>query len=158
MTIRTLFSKNRIIIVYGASLAILLFLLRWLELRFVIFNHAFDIYIGAIAIIFTALGIWLTLKLTNPKIETVIVEKEVYLNNNLHFILNEPELAKLGLSKRELEVLQLMAEGFSNEEIATRLFVSLNTIKTHVSKLFEKMDVKRRTQAVEKAKRLSLIP
>ncbi len=158
MTIRALFSKNRIGIVYGASLALLLFLLRWLELRFIIFNHAFEIYIGAIAIIFTALGIWLTLKLTNPKIKTVIVEKEVYLNNNLHFILNEPELAKQGLSKRELEVLQLMAEGFSNEEIATRLFVSLNTIKTHVSKLFEKMDVKRRTQAVEKAKRLSLIP
>lgn len=158
MTIRTLFSKNKISIVYGASLALLLFLLRWLELRFIIFNHAFEIYIGAIAIIFTALGIWLTLKLTNPKIKTVIVEKEVYLNNNLHFILNEPELAKLGLSKRELEVLQLMAEGFSNEEIATRLFVSLNTIKTHASKLFEKMDVKRRTQAVDKAKRLSLIP
>jgi ATP/maltotriose-dependent transcriptional regulator MalT len=67
-------------------------------------------------------------------------------------------MASLGLSKRELEVLQLMAEGLSNDEIATSLFVSLNTIKTHTSKLFEKLDVKRRTQAIDKAKRLSLIP
>jgi two-component system, NarL family, response regulator LiaR len=145
-------------ILYGASLAILLFLLRWLELRFVIFNHSFEMYIGAIAIIFTALGIWLTLKLTTPKIKTVVVEKEIYIKSQADFTLNEKEIAKLGISKRELEVLQLMAEGFSNDEIATQLFVSLNTIKTHNAKLFEKMDVKRRTQAVEMAKRLSLIP
>ena len=157
-SIRKLFSGKNSILVYSISLALLLFLLKWLELRFIIFDHAFEIYIGAIAIIFTALGIWLALKLTRPKIETVIVEKEVYINNNKDFILNEQVLNKLGLSKRELEVLQLMSEGFSNQEIAARLFVSLNTIKTHSSKLFEKMDVKRRTQAVEKAKRLSLIP
>jgi two-component system, NarL family, response regulator LiaR len=157
MTLLSFFSKNKVILAYGISLALLLFLLRWLELRFIIFDHAFEIYIGAIAIIFTALGIWLTLKLTTPKVKTIIVEKEVYINNNDGFCLNEKELAKLGLSKRELEVLQLMAEGFSNGEIAERLFVSLHTIKTHTSNLFEKMDVKRRTQAVEKAKRLQLI-
>jgi two-component system, NarL family, response regulator LiaR len=157
MTIPTFFSKNKVILAYGTSLALLLFLLRWLELRFIIFDHAFEIYIGAIAIIFTALGIWLTLKLTTPKVKTIIVEKEIYINSNDNFCLNEKEVAKLGLSKRELEVLQLMAEGFSNGEIAERLFVSLHTIKTHTSNLFEKMDVKRRTQAVEKAKRLSLI-
>ena len=153
----TFVSKNKVILAYGTSLALLLFLLKWLELRFIIFNHAFEIYIGAIAIIFTALGIWLTLKLTTPKIKTIFVEKEIYINNNEAFCLNEKELAKLGLSKRELKVLQLMAEGFSNNEIAEQLFVSLPTIKTHTSKLFEKMDVKRRTQAVEKAKRLQLI-
>ncbi len=157
MTIPTFFSKNKVILAYGTSLAVLLFLLRWLELRFIIFDHAFEIYIGAIAIIFTALGIWLTLKLTKPKIKTIVVEKEIYINNNVPFCLNEKEVAKLCLSKRELEVLQLMAEGFSNGEIADRLFVSLHTIKTHTSNLFEKMDVKRRTQAVEMAKRLSLI-
>jgi two-component system, NarL family, response regulator LiaR len=157
MTIPTFFSKNKVALTYGTSLALLLFLLRWLELRFIIFDHAFEIYIGAIAIIFTALGIWLTLKLTKPKIKTIVVEKEIYINNNNPFCLNEKEVAKLGLSKRELEVLQLMAEGFSNEEIAAQLFVSLHTIKTHASKIFEKMDVKRRTQAVEMAKRLSLI-
>lgn len=156
--IKKLFTGNKGILIYGTSLALLLFLLKWLELRFIIFDHAFEIYAGAIAIIFTGLGIWLAIKLTKPKIETVVVEREVYIQNTGDFVLNEKEITNLGLSKRELEVLQLMAEGLSNDEIAGRLFVSLNTIKTHTSKLFEKLDVKRRTQAIEKAKRLSLIP
>jgi len=158
MTVRKLLTKNKTILLYGISLALLLFLLRWLELRLVIFDHAMEIYIGAIALIFTGLGIWLALKLTKPKVKTVVVEKEVYINNTGDFVLNEKEMASLGLSKRELEVLQMMAEGLCNGEIATQVFVSLNTIKTHTSKLFEKLDVKRRTQAIEKAKRLSLIP
>jgi two-component system, NarL family, response regulator LiaR len=148
--------RNKAIIIYSISLAFLLFLLKWLELRFIIFDHSFEIYIGSIAVIFTALGIWLALKLSKPK--TVVVEKEVYVTNNRDFVLNEKELERLDLSKRELEVLQLMAQGLSNQEIAERLYVSLSTIKTHSTKLFEKLDVKRRTQAIEKAKRLSLIP
>jgi two-component system, NarL family, response regulator LiaR len=148
-------NRNKEVILYGISLAILLFLLRWLELRFIIISHAFEIYAGIIAVLFTALGIWLALKLTKPKIETRIIEKAVFSET---FVLNETELNNLGLSKREVEVLQLMSEGLSNQEIAEKLFVSLNTIKTHTSKLFEKLDVKRRTQAIEKAKRLSLIP
>ncbi|SEN08776.1 transcriptional regulator, LuxR family [Chitinophaga rupis] len=151
-------SKHKHIILYGVCLALLLFLLKWLELRLIIINHAFEVYIGAIAVIFTALGIWLALKLTKPKVRTVIVEKEVYIQHEGEFTPNERELQQLGLSNRELEVLQLMAAGLSNQEIAGRLFVSLNTIKTHSSRLFEKMDVKRRTQAVEKAKRLRIIP
>lgn len=151
-------SKYKLIFLYGASLAVLLFLLRWLELHFLIMDHAFEIYIGAIAMIFTALGIWLALKLARPKVRTVVVEKEVYINNGSAFILNEAALDKLNLSKRELEVLQLMAEGLSNQEIAGRLFLSLPTIKTHAGRLFEKLDVKRRTQAIEKAKRLQIIP
>jgi DNA-binding CsgD family transcriptional regulator len=161
-------TRNKHTILYGVSVALLLFLLKWLELRFIIIDHAFEVYIGAIAIIFTALGIWLALKLIKPKIQTVVVEKEVYINTvvekeapiNDHpaFMLNEKELDELGLSKRELEVLQLMASGLSNQEIAARLYVSLNTVKTHTSRVFEKLDVKRRTQAIEKAKRLSLIP
>lgn len=158
MTVRKLFTKNITILLYSISLALLLFLLRWLELRFVIFDHAVEIYIGAIAVIFTALGIWLALKLTKPKIERVVVEKEIYIEKNKEFIFNEAAFTRLGLSKRELEVLQLMAAGFSNAEIAARLFVSLNTIKTHVSNLFFKLDASRRTQAVEKAKSLCLIP
>ncbi|WP_207512535.1 response regulator transcription factor [Longitalea luteola] len=145
-------------ILYGVSMAVLLFILKWLELRFLIMDHALEIYIGAIALIFTALGIWLALKLARPKVQTVIVEKEVYKMPSPDFTTNEAELEKLGLSKRELEVLQLIAEGLSNQEIAARLFVSLNTIKTHSSRIFEKLDVKRRTQAIEKAKRLNLIP
>ena len=151
-------SKYKLIFLYGASLAMLLFLLRWLELHFLIMDHAFEIYIGAIAIIFTSLGIWLALKLARPKVRTVVVEKEVYINNSSAFILNEAALDQLNLSKRELEVLQLMAEGLSNQEIAGRLFLSLPTIKTHAGRLFEKLDVKRRTQAIEKAKRLQIIP
>lgn len=143
---------------YGISLAILLFLLRWLELRFIIFDHALEIYVGAIAIIFTALGIWLALKLTKPKIERVVVEKEIYIEKAREFVFNEQAMNRLGISKRELEVLQLMAEGLSNAEIAGRLFVSLNTIKTHASNLFFKLDASRRTQAIEKAKSLKLIP
>jgi DNA-binding CsgD family transcriptional regulator len=150
-------------ILYGVCMAILLFLLKWLQFRFIIIDHALEIYVGAIALMFTGLGVWVALKLARPKVETVVVEKEVYITptngtpvNGI--VINEEELAKLGLSKRELEVLQLIAEGLSNQEIAARLFVSLNTIKTHSSRIFEKLDVKRRTQAIEKAKRLNLIP
>ena len=138
--------------IYGLSLAILLFLLKWLELRFIIIDHAFDIYIGAIAVIFTSLGIWLALKLARPKVKTVVVEKEIYVRHNGTFRMNEKELQKLGISSRELNVLQLMAEGLSNREIGGRLFVSLNTVKTHASRLFEKLEVKRRTQAIEDRK------
>jgi NarL family two-component system response regulator LiaR len=147
--------KHKSTILYGVSLALLVFLLKWLEWRLVIFDHAFEIYIGAIALVFTALGIWLALKLTRPKIRTVVVEKPVFIEKK---VIDEKELARLDISKRELEVLELMAQGLSNQEIAERLYVSLNTVKTHSSRLFEKMDVKRRTQAVEKAKRLNIIP
>jgi two-component system, NarL family, response regulator LiaR len=143
--------KNKDIILYGISLALLLFFLKWVEFRFLIINHSFEIYIGIIALVFTALGIWLANKLTKPKTITHFVEKQ-------HFVFNEKECQNLEISKREIEVLALMSEGLSNQEIAEKLFVSLNTIKTHSSNLFEKLDVKRRTQAVEKAKRLSLIP
>ena len=150
--------KNKATIVYGISLAILLFLLKWLELRLIIFHNSFEIYILSIAVIFTALGIWLALKLSKPKIETIVVEKEVYVNRNENFVLNTSLISQLELSKRELEILGLLAQGHSNQEIAAKLFVSISTVKTHNQNLFEKLDVKRRIQAVEKAKRLSLIP
>ncbi|SDG92817.1 response regulator transcription factor [Mucilaginibacter sp. P25] len=151
-----LLAKNKHTILYAVALALLLFLLKWLELKLIIVDNAYEIYMGAIAVFFTVLGIWLALKLTKPK--TVVVEKQVYVNNGPKFIINQTEVEKLGLSKRELDVLQLMAEGLSNQEISERLFVSLNTIKTHSAKVFEKMEVKRRTQAVEMGKRLSIIP
>jgi DNA-binding CsgD family transcriptional regulator len=150
--------RNKATIIYSISLAFLLFLLKWLELRYIIFDHSFEIYIGFIAVIFTALGIWLALKLSKPKIETVVVEKEVYVTRNENFVLDTSLVSQLELSKRELEILGLLAQGLSNQEIAAKLFVSLSTVKTHIQNLFEKLDVKRRIQAVEKAKRLSLIP
>jgi NarL family two-component system response regulator LiaR len=151
--------RNKATIVYSISLAFLLFLLKWLELRFLIFQHSFEIYVGFIAVIFTALGIWLALKLSKPKIETVVVEKEVYVNSpdSYREVPDTSLIAELELSKRELEILGLLAQGHSNQEIAAKLFVSLSTVKTHNQNLFEKLDVKRRIQAVEKARRLNLI-
>lgn len=154
---RQFFLKYKSPILYGVSLAVLLFLVKWLELRFIIIDHSLEIYVGSIAVVFTVLGIWLAQKLTKPKKETIIVEKEVYIES-AEFIQDKSQLEKLNLSKREMEVLELIAQGCSNKEIASQLFVSLPTIKTHSSKLFEKLDVNRRTQAVEKAKRLRLIP
>lgn len=142
---------------YSIIMAVLMLLLRWLEFRFLVFEHQFEIYIGIIAVFFLLFGIWLANKVTSPKQKTIIVEKEVRISND-YFILNEAELESRKISKRELEVLTLMAEGLSNNEIAERLFVSLNTIKTHSAKLFEKLEVKRRTQAIETAKKLSLLP
>ncbi len=157
----SLIAKYKEGLIYGLSMALLLFLLKWIEFHFVIMDFAFEIYIGLIAAIFTVLGIWLALKLARPKVKTVIVEKEIYISaasTDKGFVLNERELNQINLSKRELEVLQLMAEGLSNQEIAEKLFVSLSTVKTHNQNIFEKLDVKRRLQAVEKAKRLNLIP
>lgn len=155
---KNFFLRNKATIIYSVSLAFLLFLLKWLEIRFIIFDHSFEIYIGFIAVIFTALGIWLSLKLSRPRIETVVVEKEVYVNGLTDFVQNTQLITQLELSKRELEILGLLAEGHSNQEIAERLFVSLSTVKTHNQNLFEKLEVKRRIQAVEKAKKLSIIP
>jgi NarL family two-component system response regulator LiaR len=149
--------RNKATIIYSISLAFLLFLLKWLELRFIVFQHSFEVYIGFIALIFTGLGIWLALKLSKPKIETVVVEKQVYISRD-DFVLDQSLVARLELSKRELEILGLLAQGHSNQEIAAELFVSLSTVKTHIQNMYEKLEVKRRTQAVEKARRLSLIP
>lgn len=149
-------TRNRSVLLYGASLAILLLFMKWLEWRIVIIEHVFELYAGIIAILFTGLGIWLANKLTHPKMNTVVIEKRVFIQTD-HFVLNEAEVARRCLSKRELEVLQLMANGLSNLQIADRLFLSLNTIKTHSSKIFEKLEVQRRTQAVEIARKLSII-
>jgi DNA-binding CsgD family transcriptional regulator len=152
-----LYQSYKRILLYGLSLAGLLFLMRWLEFRLLVISHATELYVAVIALVFMVLGIWLAKQLTKPK--TVLVEKTVYISpSSEDFKRNEKAIEELGISKREFEVLELIAEGLSNNEIAERLFVSLNTIKTHSSKLFEKLDVNRRTQAVETAKRLGIIP
>lgn len=148
-------ADKKSILIYAFLMAVLLLLLKWLEWRFLIMRHAFEMYAGIIAIVFTGLGIWLALKLSNPKTETLILEKEIYVTVPQE--IDEKAIANYELSKRELEVLELMAKGLSNQEIAEALFVSLNTIKTHSSNIFAKLDVKRRTQAVEKAKQLKII-
>ncbi|MXV50197.1 DNA-binding response regulator [Pedobacter sp. HMF7647] len=141
---------------YGFILALLLIVLRQLELHFLLINHLFELYTAGIAVIFTGLGIWLAVKLTKPAKEIVTIEKERFVDPD-PFEIDQNELARLGISKREIEVLQLIAQGLSNEEIADKLFISVSTVKTHSVKLFDKMDVRRRTQAIEKAKRLKII-
>ena len=126
----------------------MVFILKFFEYRFFVHDLSLEFYIGLIALIFTGLGIWAGLKLTRKKV--IMLGPE--------FVFNAPELQRLGISKREYEVLELMAQGLSNQEIADKLFVSLNTIKTHTSNLFLKLEAKRRTQAIQKAKELSLIP
>jgi two-component system, NarL family, response regulator LiaR len=139
---------KRTVIVYSVALAILIGFLKLLEYRYFVRDLSLEFYLGILAIFFTGLGIWAGLKLTQKKI--IIVGPA--------FVLNDSELQRLGISKREHEVLELMAQGMSNQEIADKLFVSLNTIKTHASNLFLKLEVGRRTQAIQKAKGLRLIP
>jgi DNA-binding CsgD family transcriptional regulator len=155
--LKKIYLRSRHLILYGSILAILVFVLKWLQWKFLILDNSLDIYIGLIAIFFTVLGIWIATQLVKPKIEKVIVEKEIYLETRPQFGINEAELRKLNLSSREYEDLQLLSRGCSNADIADKLFLSLSTVKTHVSNLFFKMDVKSRTQAIEKAKRLKII-
>src|SRR5690606_21771895 len=129
------------------------FALKWLQWKFLIVDNAIDIYIGLIAVFFTALGVWVAMQLVKPKTQTIVIEKEVPEKLSV----DETELKKLNLSSREYEVLQLLAKGYSNADIANNLFLSVSTIKTHVSNLLIKMDVKSRTQTIEKAKRLKII-
>lgn len=150
--------KKHTLLWYALALGGLMFLLHWLELRFIIIDHSIEVFTISVALLFTGLGSWLALKLVKPKEVTVTVEKEVVVLKDPVFEQNREELQKLGISKRELEVLHLMSAGLSNEEIADKLSLSVPTIKTHASRLFEKLDVKRRTQAEERARRLQIIP
>jgi ATP/maltotriose-dependent transcriptional regulator MalT len=144
------------ILIYGLCGGVLIFLLRLVEYRFLVVQHSIEIYGGLIALLFAALGIWLGLKLTRNK-ETVVV-REVLLPAPATFTLNETRLRELGITRRELEILELIARGLSNREIAEKLFVSENTVKTHSSRLFDKLSARRRTQAVQLGKEFGLIP
>ena len=144
------------ILIYGLCGGALILLLKLVEYRFLVVEHSIEIYGGLIALLFAGLGIWLGLKLTKTK-ETVVI-KEVLLTTSPSFILNELRLRELGITRRELEILELIANGLSNREIAERLFVSENTVKTHSSRLFDKLSAKRRTQAVQLGKEFGLIP
>jgi len=151
--------KNRTLIhtlIYGLCGGVLIVVLRLIEFRFLVLEHSLEIYGGLIAALFAGLGIWLGLKLTRK--EEVLVVKEVLVPSTQPFALNEGRLKDLGITKRELEILELIAQGMSNREIAEKLFVSENTVKTHSSRLFDKLSAKRRTQAVQIGKDMGLIP
>jgi len=139
---------RKTILLYGIALAALTGILKFIEYRFLVRDLSLEFYLGTAAVLFTGLGVWVGLRLTRRKV--VIASPD--------FKLNEPELQRLGISKREYEVLELIAQGLSNQEIAERLFVSLSTVKTHSSNLFMKLDARRRTQAIHRAKELGLLP
>ncbi len=141
---------KRTIFLYGLALALLIFLLKVLEYRYVMRELSMEFYVGLIAVFFAALGAWVGFRLTGHKRVVVVVQAgDIKATDEL--------LKQTGISKREYEVLELMSKGNSNQEIADKLFVSLNTVKTHTSNLFLKLDVKRRTQAIRRARDLGLI-
>ncbi len=145
----------RHIMLYGLALATLIFGLKWLQWKFLIVDNAIDIYIGLIAIAFTILGMWVASQLI--KTQTVFVEKPIIVHQPKKFSLNETELKRLNLTTREYQILKLLVQGDSNAEIANQLFLSLSTIKTHVSNLYAKMNVNNRFQAITKAKRMEIV-
>jgi DNA-binding CsgD family transcriptional regulator len=133
------------ILIYGITLGIILLILNSIEYLFWVKFHFMEIYIGLIAIVFLGLGIWFGKKKQILKVE-------------MPYSSIEPtNFVELGISKREFEVLKLVGKGLSNQEIADQLFVSNNTIKTHTSRLFEKLEVKNRTQAILKAKQIGIV-
>jgi DNA-binding CsgD family transcriptional regulator len=136
---------GRTILIYGAALAIAAFALQQLEYRYLTRAFATEFYVVLIALGFTALGIWAGRRLTAAAPAAP-------------FARNDAALKSLGVTDREYEVLSLLAEGLANKEIARALDVSPNTVKTHVARLYEKLGAERRTQAVQKARELALIP
>jgi len=149
------FSKQRHILIYGLSMALFLIVLRWLELRYVVIDYAFNVYIGSLALLFTGLGVWLALKLFRP---IVVPRMPLQAGPLAMYSAEHATIKTLGITQREWEVLHLMAQGLSNQEIGDRLFVSLNTVKTHSKNLFDKLQADRRTQAVDKARKLGILP
>ncbi len=169
------FPKIKLLLLYSFAMGGLLFVVHWLEQQLVIYNTAIDLYSLSIALVFMVLGAWGSLKLRKPKIQLKVIEKEVVVEREIPIVkeiiiekvvpiekavMPIPDLQQLelvGLSKRELEILQLIAGGKSNQEIATQLLVSLSTVKSHIQQLFSKLAVNRRTQAIDKARSLRLI-
>ncbi len=144
------------VLLYGVVGGLLVAGLKAIEYRWLVVEHSVEIYGGVVAVLFTVIGLWLGQKLTRPK-ETVVV-RAVQVAGSAAFQRDEARLAALGLTPRELEILELIAEGLSNREIAGRLFVSENTVKTHSGRVFDKLGARRRTQAVQRGRDLRIIP
>lgn len=141
---------RRTILIYGFSMAGLIGLLKLVEYKYFVRDVPLEVYIGLVAVMFTGLGVWAGLRLTRPKVKIVEIRAP--------FQLDEANLQKLGISRREYEVLELISQGLSNQEIAEKLFVSTSTVKTHASNLFSKLDASRRTEAIARAKQLRILP
>lgn len=144
------------VILYGLAGGVLIALLKVLEYQHFVRAYPTEIYGGLVAMIFSALGLYFGLRWARTK--EVVVVKEVRVPEGGPFVLAVEKLAELGITPREHEILGLIAEGLSNREIGERLFVSENTVKTHSSRLFDKLGVNRRVQAVLRGRELGLIP
>lgn len=149
---------KRTTLLYGVIAGLVIAALKLVEYRFLVVEHALEIYGGIVALIFATLGIWLGLKLTRPTERVVVREVPVPTSAPAGpFVPDETRREALGITPREMEILSLIAAGHSNREIAEKLFVSENTVKTHSARLFDKLQAKRRTQAVQRAKEAGLI-
>jgi DNA-binding CsgD family transcriptional regulator len=144
------------VLLYGLAGGALIALLKFIEYQHFVRAYPAELYGGVIALIFTVVGIHLGLRWTRPK--EVVVVREVRVREGGPFVLDAQKLKDLGITPREHEILGLIAQGLSNREIGEKLFVSENTVKTHSSRVFEKLSVNRRVQAVQKGKELGLIP
>jgi DNA-binding CsgD family transcriptional regulator len=146
----------RDILLYGLCGGVLIAILKLTEYRFLVIEHSVEIYGALVAALFAGVGIWLGQTLTKKKPDVIVKEVPVLVAGP--FVVDEARVTEFGITPRELEILGLIAAGMSNREIADRLFVSENTVKTHSSRLFEKLGAKRRTQAVQIGKSARLIP
>jgi DNA-binding CsgD family transcriptional regulator len=146
------------VLLLGLVGGVLIAVLRWSEYQFLVIEHSLEIYGAIVAIIFVVFGIWLGIKLTKPREKIVLREVLIPTEAPATFTRNQAQLDALGITPRELEILTLIAQGLSNREIAGRLFVSENTVKTHCSRAFDKLGARRRTQAVQLGKQLGLLP
>ena len=154
-------AMKRTVVLYGLLGGLLIAGLKFIEYRFLVIEHSVEIYGGIVALLFSIVGIWLGLKLTRTR-ETVIVREvpvrvEVLVRVSAPFVPDPARVRQLGITPRELEILEAIAAGLSTREIAAKLFVSENTVKTHSSRLFDKLSARRRTQAVQIAKAAGLI-
>jgi DNA-binding CsgD family transcriptional regulator len=152
---------RRTVILYGILGGVLIAGLKLIEYRYLLVEHSFEVYGGLVAAIFAALGVWLGLKLTKIRETVVVKEVTVPVERVPANAANAGDPARaieFGITPRELEILGLIAAGLSNREIAEKLFVSENTVKTHSSRLFGKLNARRRTEAVRIAKSAGLIP
>lgn len=146
---------KRHVLIFGITGGVLIAILQWTQYRFLVVDHSIEIYAALVALIFAGFGIWLGLQLTTPK-HTIVV-KEVLVPAGPPFVRDESKREQLSITPREIEILELISHGMSNREIAEKLFVSENTVKTHSSRVFDKLGAKRRTQAVQFAKDLRLL-
>ena len=146
---------KRHVLIYGLIGGVLIAVLKWTEYRFLVVEHSFEIYGGLVAATFAVLGIWLGLKLNERRQSFVL--KEAQVSPPEPFAADEQKRERLGITRRELEILEHIAQGLSNREIAEKLYVSENTVKTHSSRIFDKLGAKRRTQAVQLGKESGLL-